>query len=258
MLSVLLSKLDATTTTSTNTDDTASSPATNSGSAGALTGPTKPSLSSMILGLLIGQQQQSSDGTSSDDTSSSASDPVSNLFSAMDTDGDGTVSQSELENYIEQQGGTATAADNLFSMLDTSGSDGITEDDLASQAPPPPPHGGPGGPHHHHGGDSSTSSADQIGSQLVSMFDTNGDGSVSQTELEDYVTSNGGTTAQADSIFSALDTGSSGSLSSSDFSTAIENLQQSFNSNPASQVLTMLDVLGKSASDTTGTVSVSA
>src|SRR6202012_4944532 len=123
-----------------------SSATSSSSSDTSLTGSSKPSLSSMILGTLIGMQQQQSgsDTSSSGDSSSSSSDAVQSLFTAMDSDGDGTVSQSELEGYIEQQGGTQSEADSLYSMLDPSGSSsGISESTLAGDAPQGPPSGGP-------------------------------------------------------------------------------------------------------------------
>ncbi len=179
----------------------------------------------------------------------------------MDSDGDGTVTQSELESYIVQQGGTQTEADNLYSMLAQSDSNGITEDDLASQAPPPPPPGGPGGP----GGgpppqnsDGSSDATSDLGSKLVSLFDTNGDGTVSQSELENFVTQNGGTTDTADTYFTSLDTTGSGSLSSSDFATAIEKLQENISNNYTSPILTLLDAFANNTSTTTSSLSVTA
>lgn len=233
MLSSLLSRLDTTSASSTSTtsDDTGSGSATPvSGSDTSLTGPNKPSLSSMILGTLIGMQQQQSGGGTSQTGDPSSSDAVQSLFTAMDSDGDGSVSQSELEGYIEQQGGTQNQADQLYSMLDASGDSGISESTLQSDAPQGPPPGGPppggmGGGHHlgMHG----AHSASEAGSTLLQTMDSDSDGGVSQGEFESFVTSNGGTTAEADSDFAALDSSGSGSLSASDFEKAIEQQQQS-------------------------------
>jgi Ca2+-binding EF-hand superfamily protein len=248
MLSSLLSRLDTASTSSASktADDTASNSAISSASGGSamLAGPSRPSLSSMILGTLIGLQQQS--GSSEDSTAaSSSSDPVQNLFSAMDSDSDGTVTQSELEGYIEQQGGTQTQADNLYSMLDTSGSKGITESDLASDAPQGPP---PGPPPGGLDGTSPFDSASDVGSKLLRALDSNSDGSVNKSEFEDFVTANGGAAAEADKDFSALDTSGSGSLSSSNFTAAIEKQQSGNNSGSYSPVLMLLDAFAQNAS----------
>jgi Ca2+-binding EF-hand superfamily protein len=201
----------------------------------------------MILGALIGLQNQSdsaSSNTATDTTSTTdsttSSDPVQSLYSAMDTNSDGVVSQSELENYLEQLGGTSDQADSLFASLNQSGSDGITESDLESQAPPPPPSGGghPPGPPPSGGG---TDSSSGIGNDLVKLFDTSNDNSVSKSEFESFITSNGGTTEEASTDFSAIDSSSSGSLSASDFEKALTSLQERMAANPYSSMLTLLD-----------------
>jgi Ca2+-binding EF-hand superfamily protein len=263
MLSSLLSRVGATSSNATTkSDDTASNSAT-SGSDTSLTGSSKPSLSSMILGTLIGMQQQQS-GCDASQTGD-PSDAVQNLFTAMDSDGDGTVSQTELEGYIEQQGGTQNEADSLYSMLDPSGGSGISESTLAGDAPQGPPPGGPppggmSGPHH--GGMHGAHSASDVANSLLQSMDSDSDGSVSQSEFESFVTSNGGTKAQADADFSALDTSNSGSLSTSDFEKAIEQQQQNdstgdSDSGAAPSLLAFLDKLA--GNGTTGsTLSVSA
>ena len=258
MLSTLLSRLASTSTTSSSSS---SDPATTSADgSNALTGRQKPSLSSMILGVLIGMQASagtSTSGSSSDNSTSSQSDPVQNLFSAIDRDGNGSVSQSELESYIEQKGGSQSEADNLYSMLDASGSsDGISESQLASdvpQPPGPPPSGMDGASWQ----GTSAASSNDMSQALLKMFDSNGDGSVSKTEFENVVTSNGGSAAQADADYSALDPSGSGSVGASDFATAIEKLQ-SGTSNDQSPLLTLLDAFAHNTSTTTGTVSLSA
>lgn len=265
MLSSLLTRLDATSTSSTakTSDDAASGTAIGSatGVNAMLVGPTKPSLSSMILGTLIGLQQQSGDSQDSTNASSS-SDSVQSLFSAMVSDASGAVSQNELESYIEQQGGTQKQADTLYSMLASSSKDGITESDLASNAPQGPPPGPPPGmtglPPMGQDGTSSSGFANDVGSALLKALDTNGDGSVSKSEFESFTTANGGSTTEADTDFSALDTTQSGSLSSSDFATAIEKLQNSASKDTYSSMLTFLDALAQNNTSASSTVSLTA
>jgi Ca2+-binding EF-hand superfamily protein len=244
MLSSLLSRLDTTSKTSDTTDTTTTSQSTSTSvsSDSNLTGTTKPSLSSMILGALIGLQGQSDSQSSSSSTSSASTDPVQNLFSAMDSDTDGSVTQSELETYLEQVGGTSEQADSLYSLLNTDSEEGISEEEMASQAapPPPPPGGGPGGPPPSDTADSS--STDDVSDQLVSLFDSNGDGTVSQSELTEFVTAHGGTESDAATEFASLDTSNSGSLTASNFSDAIDKLQNSYKNDPYASVNSLLDM----------------
>lgn len=108
-----------------------------------LSGSGKGDLSSDILRLLTMLQSDAqsdtaaADGETADET---ASDPVASLFSALDEDGDGAVTESELESYITGLGGTADQASALFASLDSSGSGSLGESDLdAAMGPPPPP-----------------------------------------------------------------------------------------------------------------------
>jgi Ca2+-binding EF-hand superfamily protein len=264
VLSSLLSRLDTTKSTSATADATESSQSNTAvGSDGNLIGSTKPSLSSMIMGTLLGLQQQNGGSTSQASSSqSTAGDPIESLFSAMDSDSDGAVTQSELESYLTQLGGTQEQADSLFNMLNTSGSSsGLTEDQLASQAPPAPPSGpppgggqggGPGGPPPSQGG----ASSDEIGSALLQTFDANSDGSVSESEFADYVTSNGGTADEASTDFAALDTEGSGSLTASNFADAVQKLQDNFASGSYSPLLTLLDMFAGNGTAAGGSLSL--
>ena len=264
MLSILLARLDQKSTTTADTGTSA--PAASSSEQCApptISGSAKPSLSSMVIGALIGEQMQAGDASTSSSSAStlsasSAQDPVQSLFSAMDSDGDGTVSQSEMEGFIQKKGGTQSEADTLYGMLTKDGSTELTETQLASQAPPPP--GGPegvGGGHHrgHHHQVSSSDGADA----LMQALDTDSNGAVDQNELTSFVTANGGSTDQASSIFSALDTSKTGALGSADFAAAIEKLQDGGSSTSTSNalVMTMLSAFDR-ATPQTQSVSVSA
>ena len=243
MLTALLSKLDqsSASSTATSADVPSSAGAT---SANTLAGSSKPSLSSMILGALMVHQQQSSTGATQG--SQPATDPLQSLFTAMDSDSDGAVSKSELESYIQQQGGTSTEADSLYTMLGGSDDQGISESDLASSMPKPPgpPPGGP-------------QAGDAGGADLLSMLDTDKDGTVSKSEFEGFVTSNDGTTTEADTDFTALDSSDSGSLSSSDFSKALQTIKDKANDGSYAPLLTLLDAFAKGTT-TGGTVSLTA
>ena len=277
MLEAMLAKLDATSASSATAGNSAASSTSIAAStaANSLTGSATPSLSSMILGTLIGMQMQSS-GDAAQSASSSSSNPVQQLFSAIDSDGSGTISQSELENYIEKLGGTQADADTLYSALSQSGSKGITEVQLASDAPQgPPPDGGFGGPggspatasgssssliallsslvqtlNANGGGSfgqsSSTSSLISQANNLMQSIESTSNGNITESAFEDFFTANGGTTSEADKDFAALDTSGTASLNSSDFTSALENLEN--NTGNSSPALTLLNALAQNAS----------
>ncbi|GAJ92432.1 hypothetical protein RRH01S_03_05070 [Rhizobium rhizogenes NBRC 13257] len=136
------------------------------------------------------------------------------MIKAMDTDGDGNISEAEFvaarpSDVSEEQ------ATNLFASFDTENTGSLTESQLASamqsgQQPPPPPAGGP-------------PSDDQL-SSMFSEMDTDGDGSVSEAE---FVAARPSDVSedQATSLFDSLDTSSSGSLTQSQFETAMKAQQ---------------------------------
>jgi Ca2+-binding EF-hand superfamily protein len=224
-------------------------PAASGATSNALTGSSSGSLSSEILNLLMQMRQHIHSGgggssaaatsTSSTSastlanpleqllssldanlsTSSSASTmatPLQQLFSAMDANGDGSVSESEMEGYIEKLGGTQSQADALYSQLDGNSASGISQQQLADAVSPQ--HGG-GGHHHHHVG------GEQAIDGLMQAMDSNGDGSVSQSEFTSFMTANGASASDAASDFSALDPSGSGSLTTASLTQAWENLQ---------------------------------
>lgn len=253
LLARMLSRLSSTNSkqSGSSTTDSANSGSisgTNSPTNSGLTGTGQSGLSDQIMALLVQMQQQ----PGSDAAQAGApppppgNDSIQQLFSAMDTDGDGKVSQQEMETYITGKGGTQDQADALFSSLtqgasgpDTSG--GILEQQLASdvsQAQQAMPHHH----HHHHGGPppgADTNSGSDIASQIFSALDTNQDGKVSSDELAAAFntsnTSDGTGTSSADTskLFSQIDSNGDGSLSSGElgsFLTSLTNqIQSDFN-----------------------------
>lgn len=98
-------------------------------------------LSDAIMRLLLETQNQSASATQAQSTSASSSTmitPLQQLFSAIDTDGDGTITKSEMETYIEGFGGTANEADALYNGLTQNGTQSLTETQLASDLNPQP------------------------------------------------------------------------------------------------------------------------
>jgi Ca2+-binding EF-hand superfamily protein len=263
ILAKMLSRLDS---TQSITSDSKSNPTTaNTGAVPAapedapsvgLTGTGQSALSDQIMRLLVQlQQQNAADGTQAGtDTpeastmqAANANDPTRQLFSAMDSNGDGVVNQAEMETYIGEKGGTQAQADALFSALNQgangqNGSAGISEQQLAADVAQAQ-HSGHRHHHHHHGGAeggtgaSGTSSASDILSQIFSTLDQNQDGNVSEDEFaaafnSGNSASSNGTAASNDpsALFSKIDSNSDGSVTNSElgnFLTSLANQVQS-------------------------------
>ncbi|HLH98284.1 MAG TPA: EF-hand domain-containing protein [Xanthobacteraceae bacterium] len=203
-------------------------------------------LSDGVQAQLVGFQAQGWPGAHS----SGVDELAQSLFSQIDTNGDGSISQSELEQAVTGAGGTKAAADALYAQLDPNGTGSVSEQQFAQGLFQSLPHG-----HHHHGfgappasaNDSSGtvgsdgSSADdaltalfdvdgggagnsptQIAQNIFSSVDTNGDGNITQTELEQAVTAAGGTTAGADALYAQLDPSGTGSVSEQQFVSALQ------------------------------------
>ena len=222
MLVVLLNRLassqNASQPVQTQASGSSFAPAGGCAAPNALTGSSSPQLSSAILNVLMQLQQDAGTDTTDTAATNPAQDPAQQLFSAKDSDGDGSVSQTEMESYIENQGGTQAQADQLFQSLDTSGSGGLSESQMAGAAK--------ARHHHHHHGHGMGADTSQQASNLMSALDTDGDGSVSAGELTDFLTQNGGTADEAGAILSAVDSDGSGSISQAEFASALQNLQQ--------------------------------
>ena len=136
---------------------------------------------------LLQSLNSSSDADADGDTSDKSSKD-SDMFSKMDTDGNGSVSKQEFlaarpSNVSEDQ------ATKLYSSIDTENTGSITEDQFTSamqKAPQgPPPSGGAGGPPPSGGSQSETSdtSSSSSSSTTYDALDTNKDGKVSMAEL---------------------------------------------------------------------------
>ena len=243
MLLSLLSKLGSAQSTTETSDQTAGATASSSGSSSSKdgckgsTGNATNRLSGEILALLVQiQMQQQDTGTSettsatTDDSATGATatstgtkaggmtDPLSSLFSAMDTDGDSTVSQGEFSSYIKTLGGTEGQADTLYAQLTNDGSNELSKQQLTGDAMSFRPMG-PRPPR---------PSSDDLASNLLDTYDTDGDGAISQSEFESAVSSDGTSTSEADQGFAELDTSGLGSLDLEELKAAIDQVLSSF------------------------------
>ena len=164
-------------------------------------------MSNATRGALLSTQEES--GTSSTTTSSTSTTTADDLLTAMDTDGDGSVSQSELDTYMK--------------------------DNAPAGGPPPPPPPPE---------ESASTEGTDPSTAMYSAIDADGDGAVSQTELSDFLaamssdtstsstddttsttstddTSTTATSTSSDvaSLFSTIDSDSDGSVSQSELDT---------------------------------------
>jgi Ca2+-binding EF-hand superfamily protein len=143
---------------------------------------------------------------------------ASEMFSKMDTDGDGALSESEF-TAARPSDVTEEMAANLYSSFDSDSSGSLTSSEFTTamnNMPPPPPIS------------SSSSSSESDVSTLFDALDTNGDGSVSKAELAAALsstdTSGSGSTSSSSSdsskSFDALDTNKDGVVSADELAAA--------------------------------------
>ncbi|HEY4406680.1 MAG TPA: EF-hand domain-containing protein [Xanthobacteraceae bacterium] len=166
------------------------------------------------------------------------------LFAQIDSNGDGSISQAELEQAVTNAGGTKEAADALYAKLDPQNTGSVSEDQLAQGLSQAMPHHH----HHHHGaetgaagtsdgsggaagalaslfnadGGGAGNSPTQIAQNMFAQTDLNGDGAITQSELEQSVTAAGGDKAGADALFAKLDPNGTGSVTQQQFLDALQ------------------------------------
>ncbi len=236
-------------TSATDSPAAFGSPVAPGAASNCASGPSRATLSDQIVSLLVQMQQASATDRQSATSqatplSASSSDPLQQLFAAMDTNGDGVLSQSETETYIQSIGGTQQQANALFAGLDQSDASGISETQLADAAA----QGAQTLHHHHrhgHGGEhgqdgAGASSGSGVATQMFSALDTNKDGTVSADELAAALgaaTSGSGAGAASSSantltfdgaskLFSAIDTNGDNAVSQGELQTFMATLEQ--------------------------------
>lgn len=150
------------------------------------------------------------------------------LFSKVDSNSDKSIDQTELTSFLDEmskQTGSSIDSASALEALDSDGNGAISETELqenasalfdqlktqlmssqmsASPSPPPPP-----------------SSEDS--SEMFSSIDTDDDGSISETELDTFLSSRSeetGNDASADEIFARDDTDGDGTISATEFEEA--------------------------------------
>jgi hypothetical protein len=101
---------------------------------------------------------QSQAGTTGSTASQSPSQALQNLFSDIDANGDGSISQQEFENALGAGGTNLAAADKVFGELDSNKDGTVSLDELKQALQGAGGHHG--GRHHMHAANGSSSSAD--------------------------------------------------------------------------------------------------
>ena len=144
------------------------------------------------------------------------------LFSKIDANGDGTVSQSELETAVTKAGGTTKSADALYAALDPNNSGSVSKQQFAQNLPLPSFSPAMGAQLIADQAQMCASSAGATPASfskqtLFTQLDANGDGSLTKSELEQAVTKAGGTVASADALYAKLDPKNTGSVSEQQF-----------------------------------------
>jgi hypothetical protein len=231
MLSSLLSpktsstKPTATPTTFDVPQSTGSTPTTGIPTQG---GALSPSTFNALLAAQDPSQSSSASTSSSTSSSTSPSASMQDLFSLLDTNGDGSISKSEFESELGAGGTNLANADSVFSQLD---SNGVSLDELASAlqsqntAGSHHAHGHHGG--HGGGGGGGGGLADAL-SQSVdgssSTTTTNSDGSTTTTITYADGSTVTSTSAASKSGGSGSGAGSSGGGTSSNSAASSYNL----------------------------------
>jgi len=127
------------------------------------------------------------------------------LFKAIDTDGSGGISQSELDAWAKDMSsatGKTIDTSKAISTYDKDGDGVLSSTELKSFLDSTGIKAPEGGHHHFHhlsGTDSTSSAASTSASSILSAYDTNGDGVLSSSELQQFLSGLGQTSSTADS-----------------------------------------------------------
>ncbi len=144
------------------------------------------------------------------------------IISAADADGDGALSLSEIEKAIGAD--TTSGTDPLsqaFASLDTNGDSKVSASELSTALDVQK---GAGGAHRHHQAHRAPPTSSDLAAKAIGAADTNGDGSLSVDEIETALGSTLAASAK-DALTSAigkLDTNGDGKLSPAELSAGID------------------------------------
>jgi EF-hand domain pair len=158
---------------SASTDPFAVSTPTSASSTPATGGSGFSQLSPATMSALLAAQGQSSTATTTS-ASTSPSSALQDLFSQIDSNGDGEISKSEFENALGAGGTNIAQADDVFSKMDKNGDGSVSLDEMSSALKGSGSKGG----HHHHmhvGGSGGGNDAGGTGSSAATSADGSSD-----------------------------------------------------------------------------------
>jgi Ca2+-binding EF-hand superfamily protein len=116
------------------------------------------------MSALIAAQSDANSATTA--PNASYTDPLQDLFSQIDGNGDGQISKSEFENTLGAGGTNVAQADDVFSKLDKNGDGNVSLDEMKSALQ------GAGGHHGHHHHVAASSEASDTSSSTASSSDS--------------------------------------------------------------------------------------
>lgn len=185
-LDAMISEIESSSANAAGSAAGTSSPTTGSGASG---------LSSGVLGVLIVFQEQGVSGNNAAAHGASGNSGGGQLFAALDSNGDGQISKSELESAFTAGAGTAglttdqatQAADAVIGKLDTNGDGSVSQGELAAAAPK-------GHHHHHHGGSPGGAGGADPLAALLAPASASASGSASEAGTSSAVTNADGST----------------------------------------------------------------
>jgi Ca2+-binding EF-hand superfamily protein len=171
------------------------------------------------------------------------------MFTKMDSNGDGSIDKAEFTAFGKQMAakmGKADKSAEIFAKIDTNGEISQAENEaFASQMQAMRSKGGPppGG----------TKSLDE----MFAKMDTNGDGSVDKTEFEAFIQqmanqadSQASSTNKSNDLFSQIDTDGDGKISKSESTTFAAKMESQMQSMLVNSMSTLLNSQQSGATDT--------
>src|SRR5215472_18482097 len=173
---------------------------------------------------------------------------LENLFNTI-ANGNGSITKSELEQTVTADGGTTQGADALYASLDPNNTGSVTENQFLKNLRGPLFSGPLGYQLLAAQAQGSTGAAgnglNQVAQNLFTQVDANGDGSITQAELEQAVTAAGGTTQGADALYAQLDPNNTGSVSEQTFAQYLQPPSPTGNT-AQDALLALVDSVGQS------------
>jgi hypothetical protein len=162
--------------------------------------------------LIAAQGQDSSASTTSASATSAPTDPASalkDLFSQIDANGDGQISQSEFENALGAGGTNIAQADDVFNKLDANGDGSVSLDEMQKALQGTQ---GKGGHHHHHVADSDGSTGTDGTSSTTGTSGSGAGGSNSDPLLQALAGATSTSVANSDGSTTTSITNADGSV----------------------------------------------